>query len=90
MVHVLLDLEFVAFVNMKSKNSNPLSINQLSVVKKNLIVVLVSCGSTINDNCSYAIQTSFSSGVPNPCTYTVCPVGNNICRIRYDFTVWMI
>ena len=36
-VHVPVDLEFVAFVNMKSKNSNPLLINQLSVVKKILL-----------------------------------------------------
>ena len=58
--------------------------------KKNLISVLVSCGSTINDNCSYVVQSSFSTGVSNPCTYKVCPVGNNVCRIRYDFTVWFI
>ena len=60
----------------------------------NLIPVLASCGAQVNDNCSYMVQSSFSSlsltsGITNPCTYTVCPVGNNICRIRYDFTVIM-
>ena len=50
-------------------------------------LVVVSCGAQINDNCSYIVQSSFTTGVSNPCTYTICPAGNNICRIRYDFTV---
>ncbi|XP_059087690.1 uncharacterized protein LOC131884071 [Tigriopus californicus] len=28
--------------------------------------------------------------VANPCTYTVCPSNNNICRIRFDFTTFNI
>ena len=58
--------------------------------KQTLIIffsVVVSCGAQINDNCSYIVQSSFTTGVSNPCTYTICPAGNNICRIRYDFTV---
>ena len=47
----------------------------------------MSCGTTIRDNCSYLVQSAITTGLTIPCKYSVCRVGSNVCRIRYDFTV---
>ena len=51
-----------------------------------LLIVENSCGSTTSENVTYLVQTS-SNSISSPCLYKVCPCSNNICRIRYDFTV---
>eukprot|EP00096_Caligus_rogercresseyi_P004480 TRINITY_DN1875_c0_g1_i1.p1 TRINITY_DN1875_c0_g1~~TRINITY_DN1875_c0_g1_i1.p1 ORF type:complete len:412 (-),score=19.94 TRINITY_DN1875_c0_g1_i1:127-1362(-) len=56
-------------------------------------IISLSCGGTSSDNCTYIEQTAFttsSSLASNPCTYTICPNSNMICRIRLDFTSFMI
>ena len=50
-------------------------------------LVIVSCGTTVRDNCSYLVQSALTTGLEIPCSYSVCRLGSNICRIRYDFTV---
>ena len=50
------------------------------------VPVALSCGSTSSENCTYLTQTA-SQSVANPCTYTICPVSSDICRIKLDFTV---
>ena len=52
-----------------------------------LIAVTLGCGSTARDNCTYLVQSAFTTGLQVPCTYSICKAGSNICRIRYDFTV---
>ena len=91
MVHAQVDLVFVVYVMIKEM-SFKVHVSDNYFRKILGFSVLATCGSQVNDNCSYIVQSSFSSlsltsGITNPCTYTVCPVGNNICRIRYDFTV---
>ncbi len=53
-------------------------------------IFTLSCGGTTSDNSSYLVQTAATTVTPSPCDYTVCPLNNNICRIRYDFTTFVI
>jgi len=53
-------------------------------------VFTVSCGTTIRDNCSYLVQSALTTGLTIPCKYSVCRVGSNVCRIRYDFTIFAL
>jgi len=48
-----------------------------------------SCGSSSSDNLTYLIYTG-SSSISGPCNYKICPCNTNICRIRYDFTKFVI
>ena len=50
------------------------------------ISVILSCGGSSAENCSYIVQAATTTISPS-CAYTICPKSNNICRIRYDFTV---
>ncbi len=52
-------------------------------------VVTLACGGSTADNVSYLVQASTTS-LTTPCKYKVCPLNNNICRIRYDFTVSLL
>ncbi len=49
-----------------------------------LLIVALTCGGTSRENCTYLTQPAT---IPTSCVYNICPVENNICRIRYDFTV---
>jgi hypothetical protein len=79
---VLVDLVYAAFVSI---------IYFLMLVSKcefQLInLVTLACGGASSENCTYLVQASATSGISNPCTYTICPCSSTICRIRYDFTV---
>ncbi|XP_023348755.1 uncharacterized protein LOC111717490, partial [Eurytemora carolleeae] len=51
----------------------------------------MSCGSTISQNNTYHVISNFNTVTdPSPCTYTVCPLNNNICKIRLDFETFTI
>ncbi|XP_059095571.1 uncharacterized protein LOC131890277 [Tigriopus californicus] len=50
----------------------------------------LACGSSISENCTYLVQTGVTSVSPNPCTYSVCKCSTQICRIRFDFTIFDI
>ncbi|XP_023347917.1 uncharacterized protein LOC111716666 [Eurytemora carolleeae] len=51
----------------------------------------MSCGSTISQNNTYHVISNFNTVTdPSPCTYTVCPMNNNICKIRLDFETFTI
>ena len=50
--------------------------------------VNMGCGSTVAQNISYHSISSFNSANhANPCKYTICPCGSNICKLRLDFQV---
>jgi len=49
----------------------------------------LSCGGSASENSSYIIQSSATT-LTSPCTYTICPCSNGICRIRYDFTTFVL
>merc|ERR1719187_19741 len=49
------------------------------------------CGTTASENCTYHIITTYSTLTdPTPCTYTVCPIDADICKLRIDFTTFNI
>merc|ERR1711899_585772 len=52
-------------------------------------VFSLACGGTASENQTYLTQTS-ATAVASPCTYTICPCSTNICRIRYDFTTFVL
>ncbi|TRY75197.1 hypothetical protein TCAL_10438, partial [Tigriopus californicus] len=47
------------------------------------------CGDMSSENCTYLVQSTTST-VVNPCKFTICPANNDICRLRFDFTTFMI
>jgi len=49
----------------------------------------LSCGGSSSQNQTYITQASVTT-LTSPCTYTICPVSTDICRIRYDFTTFVI
>merc|ERR1712241_1355157 len=49
----------------------------------------LSCGGSSFENSTYIVQSSVTS-LTSPCTYTVCPTTSNICRIRFDFTTFVL
>merc|ERR1711899_310543 len=49
----------------------------------------LSCGGSSSENSTYIVQSSVTS-LTSPCTYTVCPCSSNICRIRFDFTTFVL
>ena len=52
----------------------------------NCLSVALACGASASENQTYLVQASVTT-LTNPCKYTICPCGTNICRIRFDFTV---
>jgi len=54
-------------------------------------VFSVSCGSTMSQNNSYAIMSTYStSSDSDPCIYTVCKSSSDICKIRIDFDTMVL
>merc|ERR1719411_311562 len=49
----------------------------------------LSCGSSASENQTYLIQTAVTT-LTSPCTYTICKCSTNICRIRFDFTTFVL
>jgi hypothetical protein len=47
------------------------------------------CGSSNSENNSYIVQSGATS-ISNPCKHTICPCSTNVCRIRYDFTTFVL
>ena len=80
--HAQVDLESAASVSVYPNESKPFSHFPCCFMP-----VTIGCGTTVRDNCSYLVQSAVTTGLTVPCTYSVCKVSNNICRIRYDFTV---
>ncbi|TRY62048.1 hypothetical protein TCAL_13257, partial [Tigriopus californicus] len=52
--------------------------------------VSLACGGTTSENCTYLVQASTSTPTADPCTFTICKCSSNICRIRLDFTTFLI
>merc|ERR1712223_1157803 len=49
----------------------------------------LSCGDSSSENQTYLVQSSVTS-LTSPCTYTICKCSTNICRIRFDFTTFVL
>merc|ERR1739844_185941 len=49
----------------------------------------LSCGKSSSENQTYLVQASATS-LTSPCTYTICKCSTNICRIRFDFTTFVL
>merc|ERR1712228_99770 len=47
------------------------------------------CSGSSSENSTYIVQSSTTS-LTSPCTYTICPATSNICRIRFDFTTFVL
>merc|ERR1712228_1029770 len=47
------------------------------------------CSGSSSENSTYIVQSSTTS-LTSPCTYTICPCSSNICRIRFDFTTFVL
>jgi len=52
-------------------------------------VFALSCGGSASENLTYIVQTSVTS-LTSPCTYKICPCSTNICRIRFDFSTFVL
>merc|ERR1712226_751919 len=54
-------------------------------------VMTMECGTTSNMNNTYLVQEAITDPTGKmPCTYKVCKCGDDICRIRLDFTSFSI
>merc|ERR1719362_1489130 len=52
-------------------------------------IFALSCGGSASENQTYLVQSSVTT-LTSPCSYTVCKCSTNICRIRYDFTTFVL
>merc|ERR1711971_697687 len=52
-------------------------------------VFSLSCGDTSSENQTYLVQ-SLTTSLTSPCTYTICKCATNICRIRFDFSTFVL
>merc|ERR1711936_623619 len=52
-------------------------------------VFSLSCGDTSSENQTYLVQSSTTS-LTSPCTYTICKCATTICRIRFDFSTFVL
>merc|ERR1712066_52578 len=52
-------------------------------------VFALSCGGSASENLTYIVQSSVTA-LTSPCTYTICPCSTNICRIRFDFSTFVL
>merc|ERR1719195_1306404 len=49
----------------------------------------LSCGKSSSENQTYLVQSTVTS-LTSPCTYSICKCNTNICRIRFDFTTFVL
>merc|ERR1712048_1424345 len=49
----------------------------------------LSCGKSSSENQTYLVQSTVTS-LTSPCTYSICKCSTNICRIRFDFTTFVL
>jgi len=52
-------------------------------------VLALACGGSSSTNNTYIVQTA-TTAVSSPCTQKICPCSTDICRIRYDFTTFVV
>jgi hypothetical protein len=51
----------------------------------------LSCGGTTSENNTYAIISSYSiSSDEDPCSYTVCKLNSDVCKLRIDFDTMVL
>ncbi len=80
---VLAATESVASVSLKTFKK----INNSKTIFVCFLVQLA-CGGTSSENCTYLVMAA--TAAPGlSCDFTVCPASNQICRMRFDFTVYM-
>ena len=54
------------------------------------ISVTITCGQTTSDNNSYMILSTSDTPTMPECSYKICGASKDICRIRFDFTKFVI
>ena len=48
----------------------------------------MSCGDSASENCTYQAMTSYSTTTDSdPCTYEICRLSADVCKLRIDFSV---
>jgi len=52
--------------------------------------VVLEEGGSSSLNQSYMVQASTTTLATGPMTYTICPCSSDVCRIRFDFTQFML
>merc|ERR1711935_354981 len=52
-------------------------------------VFSLACGASSSENQTYLVQ-SLTTSLTSPCTYTICKCSTNICRIRFDFSTFVL
>ncbi len=78
------DSEFAAPVRNQTFTSKMHFIQYLIMCK----LVLLDCGDSSSQNLTYLVEDSANYADNGPsCSYTICRSGDEICRIRLDFTV---
>ena len=99
---VLMDMEsvasvsfFVFFLNLSHcRIQNASKTPLLHDVLNNKISFLVDleCGGTTTDNSTYLTlkPTSKFTETTRTCTYNICKMSDEVCRIKFDFTVFNI
>merc|ERR1711990_325936 len=53
-------------------------------------VILLACGATTSENCTYLSLASTATVAGTSCTYTICPASSTVSRIRLDLTMFTI
>merc|ERR1712072_359534 len=48
--------------------------------------ISLACGDSSSENNTYMTQLATTAPTNSICTYTLCPINTNICRIKLDFT----
>jgi len=51
----------------------------------------MSCGDSASENCTYQAMTSYSTTTDSdPCTYEICRLSADVCKLRIDFTAFTL
>ena len=52
------------------------------------LLVSMSCGDSAAENGTYQVMTTYSTTTSaDPCTYEICRMSADVCKLRIDFTV---
>ena len=54
------------------------------------ISVTIKCGQTTRENNSYMVLSTSDTPTMPECSYKICGASTDICRIRFDFTKFVI
>jgi hypothetical protein len=55
--------------------------------RQRFIPVLLDCGDSSSENCTYLVLSQTTAQQPLTCVYNICPTNPTVCRFRLDFNV---